>query len=128
MRSGCGKKLVLRGGARNDKGGEELAYFKGGFGRLAEALASAIRAQGGDVRYGAAVTGMQAIGNRVEALATPQGMVAGARFLFTPSFPIIANIFEGQADPAWLAQLRRVRYLGNMCLVLRLKHSLSDTY
>lgn len=37
------KKLVLRGSTRNDKGGEELAYFKGGFGRLAEALVETIR-------------------------------------------------------------------------------------
>jgi protoporphyrinogen oxidase len=122
------KKLVLRGSTRNDKGGEELAYFKGGFGRLAEALASAIRAQGGEVRYGTAVTGMHTAGTRIEALTTTQGDVAGDKFLFTPSFPIIANMFEGKVDPAWLAKLRRVRYLGNMCLVLRLKNSLSETY
>jgi protoporphyrinogen oxidase len=122
------KKLVLRGGTRNDKGGEELAYFKGGFGRLAEALASAVRAQGGEVRYGTAVTGMQTTGKRIDALTTTQGDVAGNKFLFTPSFPIIANMFEGNAAPAWLAKLRRVKYLGNMCLVLRLKNSLSETY
>jgi protoporphyrinogen oxidase len=122
------KKLVLRGGTRNDKGGEELAYFKGGFGRLAEALASAVRAQGGEVRYGTAVTGMQTTGKRIDALTTTQGDVSGNKFLFTPSFPIIANMFEGKADPVWLAKLRRVKYLGNMCLVLRLKNSLSETY
>jgi protoporphyrinogen oxidase len=122
------KKLVLRGGTRNDKGGEELAYFKGGFGRLAEALASAVRAQGGEVRYGTAVTGMQTTGKRIDALTTTQGDVSANKFLFTPSFPIIANMFEGKADPVWLAKLRRVKYLGNMCLVLRLKNSLSETY
>jgi protoporphyrinogen oxidase len=122
------KKLVLRGGTRNDKGGEELAYFKGGFGRLAEALASAVRAQGSEIRYGAAVTGMQTTGKRIDALTTTQGDVSGNKFLFTPSFPIIANMFEGKADAAWLAKLRRVKYLGNMCLVLRLKNSLSETY
>ena len=41
---------------------------------------------------------------------------------------MIADLFEGKADDQWLAKLRRVKYLGNMCLVLRLKHSLSDTY
>ncbi|HEY0064991.1 MAG TPA: NAD(P)/FAD-dependent oxidoreductase [Telluria sp.] len=122
------KKLVLRGSTRNDKGGEELAYFKGGFGRLAEALAAAIRANGGEVRYGAKVTGMQTEGKRINALATTHGDVAGDKFLFTPSFPIIADMFEGKAPADWLAKLRRVKYLGNMCLVLRLKHSLSETY
>jgi len=122
------KKLVLRGSTRNDKGGEELAYFKGGFGRLAEALAQAIRAKGGEVRYGARVTGMDTAGKTIHALHTSAGPVEGGKFLFTPSFPIIADMFEGKAAPEWLARLRRVKYLGNMCLVLRLKHSLSETY
>src|SRR6202000_1277411 len=32
------------------------------------------------------------------------------------------------ADQQWLASLRRVNYLGNMCLVLQMDRSLSDTY
>lgn len=122
------KKLVLRGGTRNDKGGEELAYFKGGFGRLAEALAEGVRKHGGEVRYGARVTGMQTEGKRITALETANGPVEGAKFLFTPALPIIADMFEGNGNAEWLTKLRRVRYLGNMCLVLRLKHSLSETY
>lgn len=122
------KKLVLRGSTRNDKGGEELAYFKGGFGRLAESLSAAITRLGGEVKFGTPVTGVVASGTKLTALQTEQGPIAGQRFLFTPAFPIIADIFDGSADAAWLAKLRRVRYLGNMCLVLRLNQSLSETY
>jgi protoporphyrinogen oxidase len=122
------KKLVLRGGTRNDKGGEELAYFKGGFGRLAAAMVAAIEAADGEVSLGEAVIGVQVDGRRLLALHTSRGEITARQFLFTPAFPIIANIFEGSADENWLASLRRVRYLGNMCLVLRLKQSLSDTY
>lgn len=122
------KKLVLRGSTRNDKGGEELAYFKGGFGRLAEALVSAIRANGSEVVFNSKVTGLVTAGKQVTAVTTEEGEVAGNKFLFTPSFPLIANMFQNSAGDAWLAKLRRVKYLGNMCLVLRLKHSLSDTY
>jgi len=122
------KKLVLRGSTRNEKGGEELAYFKGGFGRLVEAMVEAIERSGGEVCIGENVTGVRSEGNRLLALHTDRGEIVGSQFLFTPAFPIIADIFEGAAEPAWLASLRRVRYLGNMCLVLRLKHSLSDTY
>lgn len=122
------KKLVLRGSTRNDKGGEELAYFKGGFGRLAQAMTSAIENAGGKVSFGIKVTGVVADGTQIKALQTDQGEIAGRQFLFTPAFPIIANIFERTADAAWIDRLRRVRYLGNMCLVLRLKRSLSDTY
>jgi protoporphyrinogen oxidase len=123
------KKLVLRGSTRNAKGNEELAYFKGGFGRLAEALAIAITNAGGEISYGVKVLGSSMDGSKIRALRTGQEEVAGHQFLFTPAFPIIADILDDpSAGPTWLSSLRRVRYLGNMCLVLRLKQSLSDTY
>ena len=122
------KKLVLRGSTRNDKGGEELAYFKGGFGRLADAMVTAIQKAGGHVTFGTKVTGMNTSGTQITGLITERGEVSGRQYLFTPSFPIIADMFENNADAGWLARWRRVRYLGNICLVLRLKHSLSETY
>lgn len=122
------KKLVLRGSTRNDKGGEELAYFKGGFGRLADAMVSAIHQAGGEVTVGERVLGVTANGARLTGVQTPNGDIQANQFLFTPAFPIIANIFADTAPKEWLERLRRVRYLGNMCLVLRLKRSLSDTY
>ena len=45
-------KLKLRGGSRGRGGGERLAYYRGGFAALADALARAIRDQGGEVRTG----------------------------------------------------------------------------
>lgn len=122
------KKLVLRGSTRNDKGSEELAYFKGGFGRLAEAMVVAIKKAGGEVIFGTKITGVLTEEKKLAALLTEQGEIRGEQYLFTPAFPIIADIFEGNAAHDWLIRLRRVRYLGNMCLVLRLSHSLSETY
>ena len=122
------KKLVLRGSTRNEKGSEELAYFKGGFGRLAEAMVTAIESAEGEVSLGVKVTGVHSDGNKLIALQTDNDIATGRQFLFTPAFPIIASILEGSVDKTWLASLRRVKYLGNMCLVLRLRQSLSDTY
>jgi len=122
------KKLVLRGSTRDAKGGEQLAYFKGGFGRLAQAMADEITRLGGEIRYASPVTGVRAEGGRITAMQTPAGDVTAREYLLTPAFPIIADIFEGQADAAWLAGLRRVGYLANLCLVLELDRSLSDTY
>lgn len=122
------KKLALRGSTRNKKGGEELAYFKGGFGRLAEAMVTAIEAAGGRVNFNEKVLSVTSDGQHLSSVTTNQGNIHGKQFLFTPAFPIIANLFEGSANPTWLNQLRRVKYLGNICLVLRLKHSLSNIY
>jgi UDP-galactopyranose mutase (EC 5.4.99.9) len=121
------KKLVLRGSTRDPKGGEQLAYFRGGFGRLAEAIAERIISLGGEIRYGTPVTGAVTEGKRIAALQTPEGDVQAQNYLFTPSFKIIARILR-DAPADWLASLERVNYLGNVCLVMELTHSLSDTY
>jgi len=122
------KKLVLRGSTRDKQGGEQLAYFRGGFGRLAERMADEVRRLGGEIRYGVDVIGVVTDGDQLSSLSTSLGDIAANQFLFTPSFVTIAEIFEGKTDPAWLASLRRVNYLGNMCLVLQMDRSLSDTY
>jgi len=122
------KKLVLRGGTRNDKGKEELAYFKGGFGRLAQKLVDAIRKNGSECYFGCRVTSVDVKNACISAIQTDQGRIEAKQFLFTPSFSIIAKLMEGSADKEWAESLRRVKYLGNMCLVLRLTKSLSKTY
>lgn len=122
------KKLVLRGGTRDAKGGEQLAYFRGGFGQLARAMADDIARHGGTLRFGAEVSGAAIEAGRVAALTCNGQPVQARHYLFTPALPLIADMFEGAGVPDWLATLRRVNYLGNACLVLELDRSLSDTY
>jgi protoporphyrinogen oxidase len=64
----------------------------------------------------------------VTSLQTTSGLVTADHYLFTPSFSIIADLFDDAGPEDWVAKLRRVNYLGNICLVLRLSVSLSDTY
>jgi protoporphyrinogen oxidase len=125
------KKLVLRGSTRNAKGGEQLAYFKGGFGRLAQHMAAEITQRGGEIRCNTQVTGVDVANGQVTAVRTAQGSFSASQYLFTPAFPIIADLFDKAANAAhapWLTSLRRVKYLGNVCLALELDRSLSDTY
>ncbi|MBL0163554.1 MAG: NAD(P)/FAD-dependent oxidoreductase [Xanthomonadales bacterium] len=122
------KKLVLRGSTRDSKGGEQLAYFKGGFGRLAEAMVDAIRRDGGEVLYGQRVTGIDVDGKKISRLNSTGGEYAANEYLFTPAFPVIADLFRNHVNTTVLERWQRVNYLGNMCLVLELDRSLSDTY
>jgi len=122
------KKLVLRGGTRDRNGGEQLAYMKGGFGRFAHAIDEAVRRNGSEIRYGEQVTALHGANGTLEAVVTPSGRHSAKRFLFTPAFPVIADIFGEHANAKTQARWRRVNYLGNLCLVLQLDRSLSDTY
>lgn len=122
------KKLVLRGGTRDAKGGEQLAYFRGGFGQLAQAMADDIARSGGLLRLGAKVSGVSTEAGRITGLTCNGQAVKARHYLFTPALPLIADMFEGVAARDWLESLRRVNYLGNACLVLELDRSLSDTY
>jgi protoporphyrinogen oxidase len=48
--------------------------------------------------------------------------------LATPALPIIADLIEHHAGAEYTQSLRRIKYLANICIVLELDRSLSDTY
>lgn len=120
-------KLKLRGGSRGKGGEERLAYYKGGFVALAEALAERIRQLGGQVITGEQVVGVQPDrgGWRV---STNSRDIHTAQVVVTTALPIVAEMVEGWAAADYLARLQRIQYLANVCLVLELEKSLSDTY
>ncbi|GAC1411912.1 MAG: NAD(P)/FAD-dependent oxidoreductase [Candidatus Velthaea sp.] len=121
-------KLVLRGGSRGKGGKEQLAYFRGGFAALAEAMCRRIEAAGGQVLTGTRVTSIEVSGGRATGVVTESGTLAADAVLLTPPLPAIADLLEGHVPAADVAKLRAVRYLANVCLVLNINRSLSDTY
>lgn len=120
-------KLKLRGGSRGKRGEERLAYFKGGFAALAESLAQKIRDHGGTIALNRAVISAKRFDNKW-VLETSKGSVSSDRVIFTTSLPLIAEMIQSWANPAYLESLNRIQYLGNICLVLELGHPLSKTY
>ena len=121
-------KLKLRGGSRGKAGREQLAYYRGGFAALADEMVKAIVNGGGDVRTNSPVDG----------LLVESGMVTGVRcsdrafdadaVVATPSLPVVAGLTALHVSTAYVEALRRIRYLGNVCVVLELKRSLSEIY
>ena len=55
-------------------------------------------------------------------------MFTGDRVMVTSALPILADLIRDWASPDYLADLRRIDYLANICLVLELDRSLSSTY
>lgn len=120
-------KLKLRGGSRGKGGEERLAYFKGGFVALAEALAQQVREAGGRIELSTPVHAITPHDGQW-AVETSKGRLTAGRVIATPALPLVANMVAGWADPGYVDALRRIRYIGNVCLVLELERSLSDTY
>jgi protoporphyrinogen oxidase len=120
-------KLKLRGGSRGKGGEERLAYFQGGFIGLAEALAERVRTKGGAIRCADAVRSITPEGD-LWRIASASGEVLAKRVVATTSLPLIADMIAHWAPTTYLDRLNRIRYIGNVCMVLELDRPLSDTY
>lgn len=121
-------KLKLRGGSRGRGGEEVLAYYKGGFAALASQVASEICARGGMIRLESPVTALRVEEGRTTGVETAHGPIAADAVLATPALPIVADLVESHTGPEYVSSLRRIEYLANICIVLELDRSLSDTY
>jgi protoporphyrinogen oxidase len=121
-------KLKLRGGSRGKGGQEMLAYYRGGFAALADRLAEAVIAAGGEIRTGVAATGLVVEHGRVTGVRTTDGVLPAGAVVATPALPIVADMVAPHAPADYVERLRRVDYLANVCLVLELDRSLSETY
>ncbi len=121
-------KLKLRGGSRGDRGEESLAYYRGGFAALANRISLDIQSRGGKIVTGAAAESLSAVGNRITGVETAVGTFEADAVIATPALPIIADLVAPHVSHDYARGLRRIDYLGNICLVLELDRSLSETY
>lgn len=120
-------KLKLRGGSRGKGGEERLAYLDGGFTILAETLADKIKGQGGEIKLSCPVSRIEPNGDKW-IVVTERGLVSSKRVIATSALPLIADMVSDWAPSEYLAELRAIKYIGNVCLVLELDRALSDTY
>jgi protoporphyrinogen oxidase len=121
-------KLKLRGGSRGRGGAEMLAYYRGGFAALADRLACEIAILGGDIRLGTPARGLVVVDGQVRGVETDDETLQADAVIATPSLPIVADLAAPHAPDGWVQQLRSIEYLANVCIVLELDRSLSETY
>lgn len=120
-------KLALRGSSRGKSGGEELAYYSGGFAQLARDIGEYIEKHGGEIILGKAAKTVRESDEIIE-VETDAGVLLGHSALVTTPLPHAANMLASATDRAYVDKLSRIRYLGNVCLVLEMTHSLSEIY
>jgi protoporphyrinogen oxidase len=121
-------KLKLRGGSRDGRGNEVLAYYRGGFAALARRVAAEIADQGGQIQTGVGARGLLVNGNRVTGVKTTRGVIEADAVIATPALPIIADLLRPHVDADYADELGRIEYLANLCVVLELDRSLSEIY
>lgn len=121
-------KLKLRGGSRGKGGEERLAYFKGGFIGLADELVKKIHSLGGRIQLNSNVQSLNPVDDRWEiSLSDGQKFIADY-VIATIALPLIADMVSGWASKSYQESLKRIQYIGNVCLVLELNQPLSSTY
>lgn len=120
-------KLKLRGSSRGKGGEERLAYFKGGFIALANELAKKIIDLGGRIETVARVSKIEPINDQWN-IYTARGTVTSDKVIVTTALPLIADMISNWAEKKYINNLNKIDYLGNICLVLELNQSLSNTY
>ena len=121
-------KLKLRGGSRDGRGNEVLAYYRGGFAALARQMARHIVDNGGEIQTGVAARGLVVDRNRVTGVKTARGVIDADAVIATPALPIIADLIRPHVRADYANELSRIDYLANICVVLELDRSLSKTY
>lgn len=128
-------KLKLRGGSRNKKGGESLAYFKGGFAALTNEIKKAIENNDVNIILNKSVNSIQHCNNKVVGVSLSDGeSILCNNVISTVALPIVAKIFDNSGfvsskeNNLYKEKLNSIEYIGNVCLVLVLNKSLSGTY
>lgn len=120
-------KLKLRGGSRGKSGVERLAYLRGGFIVLAEALAQRIKDGGGEIILNAPVTSLVKSVDKWNVKTVLRDFYS-KNVVCTMALPLIGEVIKTWASSEYLNHLNRIQYIGNVCLVLELNQSLSKTY
>ena len=132
-------KFKLRGHSREKRSGKSrLGYMKGGFGTLVSGLTDAIQQMGGRFHFGHTAMNigreMAENGQQRYRITCVLGDCSTADFVVngvvaTTSGRQFANIAVGLDLPDdYMKQVRGLRYNADLCMIIRLKHSLSPYY
>lgn len=106
---------------------ERFGCFPGGTQPLLSALAERIERAGGEIHLGRAARGLVERDGRVVGVALEGGQAPADAVISTVPLPILAGLLPDTAAD-YRAQLQAVRFMGVVCLLLRLRASLTSSF
>ncbi len=106
---------------------EELGYIEGGTETLVEALVDSIRQHGGSVRLGEPAREILTDAGRVTGVRTDAGVHAADAVIATVPTPVVPALVPSLPDD-WKARYDAIANIGVICLVFRLKRSVTPHF
>ena len=120
-------KLKLRGSSRGKKQEERLGYVNGGFGQVVDAWEQSLRQRGVEILLNTPVEEVRIADGRATGVISQGTFRPFDAVLVTTAPELLAQMAPGlPAD--YRQRLQQIKYLANVCLVMSLDRSLSDTY
>ncbi|MBL8058096.1 MAG: NAD(P)/FAD-dependent oxidoreductase [Anaerolineales bacterium] len=104
-----------------------LGTFRGGFQAFLDKLADTVRGQGAEIRLGTPVTQIKALPDGRLAVATDRGGESFSAVISTSSPALMARLAPDLPD-SYAAQLRALKSMGAVVMVLALKQRLTSYY
>ena len=106
---------------------EELGYIEGGSQTLVDALCTAIRAHGGQIRLGCPAQKILTKAGSVTGVATPHGEIEADAVICTAPTPLVSAMVPDLPED-WKAKYRAIVNIGVCCLVFKLRRSVSPHF
>jgi protoporphyrinogen oxidase len=120
-------KLKLRGSSRGKRQEERLGYLRGGFGQAIDVWEEGLRDQGVQTEMNARVTQIPTENDHALGVVI-HGELQPADHVVVTTAPEIFMELAPDLPAQYRQRLTQIEYLANVCLVMELDRSLSDTY
>ena len=109
--------------------GEQLGYFKGGFGVLTDGLKNGIEKRGGQIKLNNEIKNIISRDGQV-VIETEEGEEIFDKVAVTTPSPVFANLLEknGEVKQSYLDKLRSIDYVGAIVMVFSSSQKISPYY
>lgn len=122
------QRIKRLGNSRKSLFEERLGYIEGGSEALMSALARAIEAMGGVIRLKTPARRFLIENDAVRGVETTAGeRIEAPAVISTAPTPVVIDLLAGQPE-ALIAPYRRIRNIGVVCVMLKLKRSASSHF
>ena len=121
-------KIKLRGNSRDRHGREILIYPRNGFSDFIGHIADKIRSLGGEIYTNSGVNDFIVKDHRIDGIITSKGTLKSRYVIATTPLAVAAKLLENHVCSSYIRDLRKIKHLANLCVVLELQKPFSDFY